>query len=118
MQLELTAVAVEISVAQMLKLHLSYLKVSVAVAAGADYHILRLALNVAEQLDSHVSHCHESLSPLIPPPLTSGSCRRLYMLLSPAFAQGMKTAWFSFMQTGPCWSTEECPEAVVGLVTY
>ena len=28
----------------------------------------------------------ESLSLLIPPPLTLGSCRRLYMLLFPAFA--------------------------------
>ena len=32
----LAAVAVEMSVAQMLKLHLSYIKVSVAVVAGAD----------------------------------------------------------------------------------
>ena len=32
--------AVEMSWAQMLKLHLSYMKVSVAVAAGADNHVL------------------------------------------------------------------------------
>ena len=38
LQLELTAVALEMSVAQMLKLHLSYMKV--AVAAGADDHAL------------------------------------------------------------------------------
>ena len=38
LQLELAAVAVEMSVAQMLKLHLSYVKMSVA--AGADDHIL------------------------------------------------------------------------------
>ena len=40
LQMELAAVAVEMSVAQMLKLHSSYMKVSVAVAAGADDHIL------------------------------------------------------------------------------
>ena len=34
------SLAVEMSVAQMLKLHLSYVKVSVAVAAGADDHVL------------------------------------------------------------------------------
>ena len=39
-QLELAAVAVKMSVPQMLKLHLSYMKVSVAVAAGLDDHIL------------------------------------------------------------------------------
>ena len=44
--------AVEMSVAQMLKLHLSYVKVS---DAGADNHILLLALNVAKELDSLVS---------------------------------------------------------------
>ena len=32
--------AVEVSVAQMLNLHLSYMKVSVAVAAGANDHVL------------------------------------------------------------------------------
>ena len=36
LQLVLAAVAVEMSVAQMLKLLLSFVKVSVAVAAGAD----------------------------------------------------------------------------------
>ena len=36
----LAAVAVEISVAQMLKVHLSFVKVSVAVAVGADNHVL------------------------------------------------------------------------------
>ena len=40
LQLQLAAVAVEMSVAQMLKLHLSYVKLSVAVVAGADNHIL------------------------------------------------------------------------------
>ena len=40
LQLVLAAVAVNMSVAQMLKLHLSFMKVSVAVAAGADDHIL------------------------------------------------------------------------------
>ena len=40
LQLVLAVVAVEISVAQMLKLHLSFIKVSLAVAAGADDHIL------------------------------------------------------------------------------
>ena len=40
LQLVLAAVVCEMSVAQMLKLHLSYVKVSVAVAAGADDHIL------------------------------------------------------------------------------
>ena len=38
-QLVLAAVAVEMSVAQMLKLHLSFMKASVALAAGADDHI-------------------------------------------------------------------------------
>ena len=32
--------AVEMSMAQMLKLHLSFVKVSVAVVAGADDHVL------------------------------------------------------------------------------
>ena len=59
LQLELAAVVVKMSVAQMLKLHLSYMKVSVTVAAGADDH---LALNVAEELDSLVSKCLKSLS--------------------------------------------------------
>ena len=54
LQLELAAVAVEMSVAQMLKLHLSYMKVSVAVAAGADDHVLLTFLNVDKQL---VSKC-------------------------------------------------------------
>ena len=40
LQLELAAVTVEMSVAQMLKLHSSYMKVSVGMAAGADDHIL------------------------------------------------------------------------------
>ena len=40
LQLELAVVAVEMSVAQMLKLFLSYMKVSVAVAAGHTDHIL------------------------------------------------------------------------------
>ena len=38
--LQLELAAVERSVAQMLKLHLNYVKVSVAVADGADNHIL------------------------------------------------------------------------------
>ena len=41
LQLVLTTVAVEKSVAQMLKLHLSFMKVSVAVVAGADDCILQ-----------------------------------------------------------------------------
>ena len=40
LQLVLAALAVEMSVAQMLKLHLNFVKVSVAVAAGADDCIL------------------------------------------------------------------------------
>ena len=40
LQLELAAIAVEMSVVQMWKLHLNYVKVSVAVAAGADNHVL------------------------------------------------------------------------------
>ena len=40
LQLELAAVAVEMSVAQMLKLHLSFMEVPIALAAGADDHIL------------------------------------------------------------------------------
>ena len=40
LQLKVAAVAVEMLVTQMLKLHLSYIKVSVVVAAGADYHVL------------------------------------------------------------------------------
>ena len=40
LQLVLGAVAVEISVAQILKLHLSFVKVSVAVADGADDRVL------------------------------------------------------------------------------
>ena len=57
LQLELAAVAVEMSEAQMLKLHLNYVKVSVVVAAGADDHVLLPALNVAEELDSLISKC-------------------------------------------------------------
>ena len=49
--------AVEMSVAHMLKLLMSYVKVSVAVAAGADDHIFCLALNGAEELDCLVSKC-------------------------------------------------------------
>ena len=55
LQLELAAVTVEMSVAQMLKLHLSYVKASVAVAAGADNDILLLDLNVAKEIDSLMS---------------------------------------------------------------
>ena len=40
LQLKLSADAVEMSLAQMLKLHLSFLKMSVGMAAGADDHIL------------------------------------------------------------------------------
>ena len=40
LQLELAAVAVEMYVAQMLTFHLSFVKVSVAVAAGADNSVL------------------------------------------------------------------------------
>ena len=40
LQLELAASAVEMSVAQLLKLHLSYVKVSVATTAGAENHVL------------------------------------------------------------------------------
>ena len=40
LQLELAAEAVKMSVAQMLKLHLSLVEVSVTLAAGADDHIL------------------------------------------------------------------------------
>ena len=40
LQLELTAVAVEMSGAQMVKLYLSYVKVFVGVATGADDHVL------------------------------------------------------------------------------
>ena len=40
LQLVLAAVAVKMSVAQMLKMHLSYMKVSVAVASRADGHVL------------------------------------------------------------------------------
>ena len=68
LQLVLAAVAVEMSVAQMLKLHLSFVKVAVAahVAAGADDHI-RLALKVTEKLYSLISKC---LKVFLPPPLT------------------------------------------------
>ena len=41
LQLALAAMSVEMSVAQMLKMHLSFMKVYVAVAAGADNHTLR-----------------------------------------------------------------------------
>ena len=40
LQLELTAVAVKMSVTQILMLHLSYVKVPVAVAAGVEDHLL------------------------------------------------------------------------------
>ena len=40
LKLELAAVAFEMSVAQIWKLHLSYMKVSVAVAARPDDHII------------------------------------------------------------------------------
>ena len=40
LQVELAAVAIEMSVAQMLILHLSFMKVSTAVSAGADDHVL------------------------------------------------------------------------------
>ena len=57
LQLVLAAVAVEMSVAQILKLHLFFVKVSVAVVAGADDHIFCLALNVVKKLYSLVSKC-------------------------------------------------------------
>ena len=38
--LQLAVVAVEMTVAQMLKLHLSFVKVTVALAPGADDHVL------------------------------------------------------------------------------
>ena len=95
-QLELAAVAVEMSVAQMLKLHLSYVKVSVAVAAGADHIFLPCSECCCGAWQPRFL-MSESLSPLIPPPLTPGSCRRLYMLLSPAFERGMMTAFSSSM---------------------
>ena len=43
------------SVAQMLKLHLSYWKVSVAVAAGLTTTFFCITVNVAEELGSLVS---------------------------------------------------------------
>ena len=42
-----------------------------------------------------------NLSPIIAPSPKLISCRRLYGLLSPAFARGMTTAWFSSVWTGP-----------------
>ena len=55
LQLVLAAVAVEMSVAQMLKLHLSFMKVAVAVAAGLTITFFCLALNAAKDLNSFVS---------------------------------------------------------------
>ena len=52
LQLVLAAVVVEMSVAQMLKLHLSFVTVSVAVVAGLTTTFFCLALNVAKRL-----HC-------------------------------------------------------------
>ena len=40
LQMELADVVVEMSVGQMLKLHLGYVNMSVTLAAGADDHIL------------------------------------------------------------------------------
>ena len=53
----LAAVAVEMSVTQMLKMHLSFVKVSFAVAAEAENHILLTFLTVSKELYSHVSKC-------------------------------------------------------------
>ena len=50
-------ICVEMSVAQMLKLHFSYVKVSVSVAARAGEHVLLLCFDVAKGLDSLVSRC-------------------------------------------------------------
>ena len=55
LQLELAAVAAEMSVAQMLKLYLSFVKEFVAVAAGADDDIFCIALNFGKELYSLVS---------------------------------------------------------------
>ena len=57
MQLELAAVPVEMSVAPMLKLHLSFVKMSVAVVAGADDRVLLPSMNAAKKLYSLVSKC-------------------------------------------------------------
>ena len=53
----MAALAVEMSVAQMLKLHLSYMKVSVAVAAGPDDQVLLPCFECTKELDSLVSKC-------------------------------------------------------------
>ena len=57
LQLVLAAGDVEMSVAQMLKLQLSFMKVYVAVSAGADDHILLPCLDIAKELYSLISKC-------------------------------------------------------------
>ena len=56
LQLVLAAVVVKLSVAHILKLHLSFMKVSVDVAARATV-LFCPGLNVAEELYSLVSKC-------------------------------------------------------------
>ena len=61
----LAAVAVEMPVAQMLKLHLSLVKVSVAVVAGADDHILQPCFGCCQEASQPRFLMSESLSLLI-----------------------------------------------------
>ena len=55
LQLVLASVAVEMSVAQILKLYLSFVKVSVDVVAGPDAPFFCIALNAGKKLHSLVS---------------------------------------------------------------
>ena len=59
LQLVLAAVAVEMSVAQMLKLHWGFVKVSVAVVAELMTMFFSPALNTAETHGSLISICLE-----------------------------------------------------------
>ena len=74
----LVGVAVEVSLTQMLKLHLSFVKVSVVV--GVDDQILLPCFECYKEALQPRFQMSKSFSLLIPPPLTPDSCRRLYML--------------------------------------
>ena len=90
LQLVPVVVAVEMSVAQMLKLHLSSKIVSVAVVAEADSSF-PLPFSGCRLEVSLPHFCmFESLYPLRPPPEMPGSCRRLFWWF-PALALEMMT---------------------------
>ena len=83
LQLMLFALTVEMSVAQVLKLHLSFMKVSVAVVAGAGWsHSSALRWMLLRSFTVFFSNRLKSIF-VIPLPQMSGNCRRLCVLAPP-----------------------------------